>query len=309
VGILTISGGYKRLAALILYGTMGAGFAIAQTPVSADAQSFLNLVTTYRGKAFCAPPGVTLGDAAKVVSQYVEAHPELQGRYTDQQALQALAAAYPCTVSSGSPTADTPLNQMVGRKLQVTPGGEYATIDTKPDISLIQRLRSGSGSENADLAAQVVQAPGNYTPPVLFSLAEWYYKQGQIDDAIFWLNAAGLRGRFDAAICTDVTARSAIAEISQKLPPDLFRQQFQDPARIKRIVDKVIDWDARTPAGYDHRWISLHGLKATNSGLGIGGAPGALTLPQDQWRGIAEQNRQKYRADMYKYMDAKPIQK
>jgi hypothetical protein len=53
------------------------------------------------------------------------------------------------------------------------------------------------------------------TPPVLFFLAEWYYKRGQIDEAIFWLNAAGLRGLFDAAICTDRSAGSAMTELDQ----------------------------------------------------------------------------------------------
>jgi hypothetical protein len=147
----------------------------------------------------------------------------------------------------------------------------------------------------------VTRASGHYSPPVLFALAEWYYKQGQIDDALFWLNAAGLRGKFDANICTDTSARSAIAELSQMMPPDLFRQQWQDPARIKRIVDQVIDWDAKTPSDYDHRWISLHGLKAVNSGLGLSVAPGSLTLPQSAWHDIGEKNRQNYRADMYRY--------
>jgi hypothetical protein len=72
-------------------------------------------------------------------------------------------------------------------------------------------------------------------------------------------------------------------------------------AAIKKIVDRVIDWDTKTPADYDHRWVSLHGLKAVNSGLGISIAPGPLTLPQAQWQDIAEKNRQSYRADMYRY--------
>jgi hypothetical protein len=231
-----------------------------------------------------------------VVSQAVKSHPEWQGRYSDQQALQALADAYPCTVN-----LDTPTSQLGGRKLLVTAGGEYATIDTKADIAIIQQLRTGVPTENADLAAQVARASDHYSPPVLFALAEWYYKQGEIDDALFWLNAAGLRGRFDAKVCTDTSAQSAIAELSQMVPPDLFREQWKDPARIKRIVDRVIDWDAKTPADYDHRWISLHGLKKVNSGLGMSVAPGPLTLPQAQWHDIGEKNRQSYRADMYRY--------
>jgi hypothetical protein len=269
---------------------------VSTAAIPNETQQFLALVTTYRGKAFCAPSSATIGDAIKVVSQSVKSHPEWLGRYSDQQALQALADAYPCTVS-----LDTPISQLGGRKLLITAGGEYATIDTKADIAIIQQLRSGVLTEDADLAAQVTHASGHYSPPVLFALAEWYYKQGQIDDALFWLNAAGLRGLFDAKICTDTSAQSAIAELSQMMPPDLFRQQWKDPARIRGIVDRVIDWDAKTPADYDHRWISLHGLKAVNSGLGMSNAPGPLTLPQSQWHDIGEKNRKNYRSDMYRY--------
>jgi hypothetical protein len=270
--------------------------ASVSTAAPNETQQFLALVTTYRGKAFCAPSTAAIGDAIKVVSQSVKSHPEWQGRYSDQQALQALADAYPCTVN-----LDTPINQLGGRKLLTAPGGEYATIDTKADIAIIQQLRTGAPTENADLASQVTRDSGHYSPPVLFALAEWYYRRGQIDDALFWLNAAGLRGLFDAKICTDTSAQSAIAELSQMMPPDLYRQQWKDPARIKTIVDRVIDWDAKTPADYDHRWISLHGLKAVNSGLGMSNPPGPLTLPQAQWHDIGEKNRQSYRADMYRY--------
>lgn len=269
---------------------------VSTAAVPDETRQFLALVTTYRGKAFCAPSTATIGDAVKVVSLAVKSHAEWQGRYTDQQALQALAEAYPCTVN-----LNTPIDQLGGRTLLTTPGGDYATIDTKADIAIIQQLRSGAPTENTKIAAQVTRVSGRYSPPVLFALAEWYYKRGQIDDALFWLNAAGLRGQFDAKICTDTSSRSAIAELSQRMPPDLFRQQWRDPARIKLIVDRVIDWDTKTPADYDHRWISLHGLKAVSSGLGISIAPGPLTLPQAQWPDIAEKNRQSYRANMYRY--------
>jgi hypothetical protein len=124
-----------------------------------DTQQFLALITTYRGKAFCAPSTTTIGDAFRVVSQAVKTHPEWQGRYSDQQALQALADAYPCTVS-----LDTPISQLGGRTLLATPGGEYATIDTKADVAIIQQLRAGAPTENADLAAQVTRASGHYSP-------------------------------------------------------------------------------------------------------------------------------------------------
>jgi hypothetical protein len=166
--------------------------------------------------------------------------------------------------------------------------------------SVASQLRD-AGPEKAYLASRVANEPNAYMPPVLFALAQWYYKQGKIDDALFWLNAAGLRGLFDAKICTDISAQSAIAELSHQISPDLYRAQWQDPTRIKAIVDRVIEWDRNTPSNYDHRWISLHGLRALNSGLGMTGTPGPLTLPQTQWSDIAEKNREKFHADMYRY--------
>lgn len=83
--------------------------------LSADAKAFLALVETYRGKVFCAPPGATIGDAATVVKRYVAQHPELGGRYSDQQVLTALADAYPCTVRAGSNIADVPLTLTLSR--------------------------------------------------------------------------------------------------------------------------------------------------------------------------------------------------
>jgi hypothetical protein len=271
---------------------------IAQTP-NADLNDLLRLMTTYRNKAFCAPDTVTVRDAVGVVSSYVSSHPELQGRYTDQQALQALATAYPCHIDP-----NTPINKLGGRTIYATPTGEYATIETGPTIALIREIRSGPTAKATDIANRVTQDSGAYSPPVLFALAEWYYRQANIDRALFWLNAAGLRGQFDGLICTDRTAISAVAELSQQEPQDLYRVQFQDRERIKKIVWEVIDWDSRTVAHYDHRWISLHGVRAIDSGLGKNTSTEPLTVPQDQWQKIAEENRDRYRSMMLRHIDS-----
>ncbi len=83
---------------------------------SADLNDFLRLIAAYRGKVFCAPPTATIKDAVDVLSEYVRSHPELQGRYTDQQALQALANAYPCHIDP-----NTPLNRAAGRLTATQP--------------------------------------------------------------------------------------------------------------------------------------------------------------------------------------------
>jgi hypothetical protein len=57
------------------------------------------------------------------------------------------------------------------------------------------------------------------------------------------------------------------------------------------------------PRHYDLRWISLHGLNAINTGIGVSNKPGPLTLSPDRWTAIGEQNRQQYRSDMYLVAD------
>jgi hypothetical protein len=96
--------------------------------LSADAKAFLALVETYRGKVFCAPPGATIGDAATVVKRYVAQHPELGGRYSDQQVLTALADAYPCTVRRVEHRGRAPDADPVPRSLDRDRRAESPTV-------------------------------------------------------------------------------------------------------------------------------------------------------------------------------------
>jgi hypothetical protein len=60
----------------------------------------------------------------------------------------------------------------------------------KPSIAMVRRLRFDAVGDSSDLVAQITRNRGNYMPPVLFALAQRYYKREQIEEAIFWLNAA-----------------------------------------------------------------------------------------------------------------------
>jgi hypothetical protein len=140
-------------------------------------------------------------------------------------------------------------------------------------------------------------------PPALFSLANLFYKQGDIDKAIFWFNAARLRGNFDADLCTDISARSAIPAMVQQIPIDLRKKQFDDIPKLKSIIDRVLKWDEETPYNYDHRWISLHGMNAINNSLGNGAQTGSLTVPRENWDALAKKNREQYRASLSDAID------
>ncbi len=275
--------------------------------LAADADSevqwFVNLVKTYNGKAFCPPPSATFNDLASALSKFSKAHPELHGQLTDQQAIQGIAESYPCTVQATPSLANTERSQIGAKKLEITPTGEYTSIDIKPTIAIMQKLRSTSAHGNDNLVGEITKNSGNYMPPVLFALADLFYRRGDFDNAIYWFNAARVRGNFDATLCTDISARSAISALVQQMPRELIKTQFADIPRLKDTIDRVLKWDETTPYNYDHRWISLHGMNAINNGLGNPGPSGPLTVPRDSWDALAKTNRDQYRKSLDEAID------
>jgi len=259
----------KKFAALIfiaLFSHLPCSSALA-----ADGKSevlwFANLVKENYGKTFCSPPNTTLGEIAKTFGRYADAHPEFHGRLTDAQTIQGLSEAYPCKqISPNTPVAE--LAKKGVKNIVVQPTGEFKSIDTSSIGSVMQKLRGTVAHENDNLVTQMINHSGNYAPPEFFALADLLYRRGDINDAIFWYNAARLRGGYDAALCTDVSARSAIPALIAQMPPDLIKKQYEDIPRVRNIIERLITWDESTPYNYDHRWISLHGMRAISSGLG-----------------------------------------
>jgi ankyrin repeat protein len=263
--------------------------------VDGETQWFLNLVKTNNGKTFCAPRSATLKELVEVFYKYSKAHPEFHDQLTDKQTIQGLAETYPCTVQATPELMNTDISKLGPKNIMVTATGEYASIDTKKNIAIMQKLLGTSAHENDGLADQIVKDSGSYEPPVLFALAGLFYRQGDIDNAIFWFNAARLRGSFDAVICTDISARSAISALVYQIPRDLIKKQFDDIPKLKSIISSVLKWDETTLYKYDHRWISLHGMNAINSGIGLENGGGPLTVPRESWDAEAKKNREQYR--------------
>lgn len=177
--------------------------------------------------------------------------------------------------------------------------GGYASIDTRPVQATIHELLATSGNENTKLIDDIEQNSGNYPPPVFFVLASVLYRQGKLDEAIFWYNAGRLRGSFDAGRCADVSARSGVADMVMQMPAQLLRQQYDDPTKLRKIISQVVHWDETTPYHYDYRWINLHGMGAITSSLGNGSLQSKqLSLPQEQWAGIAAHLRADFPANV-----------
>ena len=133
-----------------------------------------------------------------------------------------------------------------------------------------------------------------YCPAVFFSLAAYLFDVGKTDDALFWLYAGRIRTQYDIKICTDETVAGGYEELNMSVPDLLKVIQFENLDNTKIIVQKAIKWDKETPINYDSRWIALHGMGAFTRAMDNNKKEPVLTIPEKEWKDVAEKNRKEY---------------
>jgi hypothetical protein len=179
----------------------------------------------------------------------------------------------------------------------VIPQGQFAEIDTRLANETIAILSKGSAADQQSAIQRIKESPQDFAPPVFYALSHVLFERGDKDEAAFWFYAGQLRGRFDANLCTDSSARQAIAVLNQKYGRPINQYMFQDVPKLEALIPRIVEWDRRTPYNYDHRWINLHGMNAVMSGLDDKPhveAPSAMSAPKEQWEDIAEKTRTDY---------------
>ncbi len=209
----------------------------------------------------------------------------------------ALALAFATALTIGVSTCAN------SEEIIVKPTGEFAKIDIAPVHKAIDTLKTGTPEAKEKLIADIKASSQNYAPPVLFLLSNILFEKGEKDDAAFWFYAGQLRGRFDANICADVSARQAISVLNMTFGPPINQYALKDIPKLEKLVDKVVAWDEKTPYNYDHRWINLHGMGAMMSGLDPKDQKKPeLSLPKDQWEKIAADTRKTYSDQFHEAM-------
>jgi hypothetical protein len=198
--------------------------------------------------------------------------------------LTALLFSFLCFINFAALAADT----------ATEPSDIYKSIDVRLTDDTMKALHDYKGKEREDIIHTVTQKPGDFAPPVLFLLSSILFDQGQKDDSMFWLYAGQLRGRIDANICADKTARVAIAEINRRVAPRINQYAFTNISKLTNTVERVLAWEEKTPCTYDRRWINLHGKAAMN-----GETNSPLSVPKEQWEAIRKQTRVEYRTSLY----------
>ena len=178
--------------------------------------------------------------------------------------------------------------------LAIEPSGIYKTIDVRLATDTIKALRDSKDAARIEVINSIAKTPEDFAPPVLYVLSSVLFEQDKKDEAVFWFYAGQLRGRIDANICADKSARAAVTEMNERFGPPINQYSFTNLSLLTNTVERILAWEEKTPCHYDRRWINLHGMAAMT---GDTNAP--LSAPKEQWEAIRKQTRDDYRSEFH----------
>jgi hypothetical protein len=114
-------------------------------------------------------------------------------------------------------------------------------------LSAEERLKSCNPSIAIDAAKEIVNRPATLKEPLmLFSPAAVLFQHGLKDDGVFWFYAAQLRVRYQLAF--EKGDRGQLLSVMlMTTGPQINNYAFQDVSNLERILDRVREWDKKTP--------------------------------------------------------------
>jgi tetratricopeptide (TPR) repeat protein len=114
-------------------------------------------------------------------------------------------------------------------------------------ISLQDKLKSCDPKVAIGAAEAILGNPDSLNEPLeLFSPASILFQQGRKDDAVFWFYAAQLRVRYQLVFEKgDRGQLLTVMMMTAGVPINNYA--LQDISNLNRILDRVLEWDRRTP--------------------------------------------------------------
>lgn len=157
--------------------------------------------------------------------------------YTDQ----------PCardtnSLSDENKTTRRPIGQ---RYQQIQPEANDAI--TSRVLSAEDRLKSCDASISIAAAQELVGNPANLKEPLqLFSPAFTFFQNGKRDEGVFWFYAAELRTR-QQMIVENGDRGQLLLVMQMTMGGPINNYAFQDTTNLDHILDRVLEWDKKTP--------------------------------------------------------------
>lgn len=196
--------------------------------------------------------------------------------------------------ASGIPVATG--TQALGKTVAIEAQDEYARIEVEPSRSAMERLRSPDAAERSRALDEVLAQPSRYNPPVLMAMSAAVFERGDPEQGVFWYILGNTRAVADAQILTDRTAVPGVMTLRAVFGQPLKAYLIAHPDVEWTQTQRAVEWDRTHPVQYDRRWLSLHGMRAVQSALAAQeGKPDGvdeITVPQEKWAAMDEENRQ-----------------
>ena len=155
----------------------------------------------------------------------------------------------------GAPTADP------GSSVSESRGeyrGEFATLGSAQTEIIVASIKSG----DSETINTVLKHPNDFTPPVLFALADQIMNMNEPVAAMFWYYTAQLRARSDANKSLDPTVRAGLTTMNSFYGHTIGKYAATHIPELKLAMSKVMEYDTIAVRSYDPRWVAVLGRDA-----------------------------------------------
>jgi hypothetical protein len=136
--------------------------------------------------------------------------------------------------------------------------GEFATLGSAQTEIIVASVKSG----DSETINTVLSHPNDFTPPVLFALADQVMNMNEPFAAMFWYYTAQLRARSDANKSLDPTVRDGLTRMNGFYGHAIGRYAATHIPELKLAMSKVMEYDTIAERSYDPRWVAVLGRDA-----------------------------------------------
>ncbi len=136
--------------------------------------------------------------------------------------------------------------------------GEFASLGSAQTDIIVGSIKNG----DKDTINTVLMHPNDFTPPVLFALADQLMNINEPFAAMFWYYTAQLRARSDANKSLDPTVQPSLTKLNSFYGHAVGKYASTHIPELKQAMSKVLEYDSIAVRSYDPRWVAVLGSDA-----------------------------------------------
>lgn len=167
--------------------------------------------------------------------------------------------------------------------------GEFKEINVQKQDEVISILNNANKKIRKQYVDSIIKTPNEYNPAVLYALSKELFNENRKDDATFWFYVAQLRCRYDTNLCLDPSVDGHTALLNSTYGPEINSYAVKDIKMLEKTINLVLDFVKNNNEEYDHRWLSLHGMRAITKSLNESQKVQPMLQPKEKWAEIKQE--------------------